>query len=493
MPHSVNSRKSFKYVYFHKTWIPSLEGSLEILLKKGTCTPIEDYDPEIGVNKKYFCPRCGYPCYRSPRDGKPTRNNQPVNFRHFPDEKFRPCNYRSNNSEGQKYIDEVKKYKAIQDGRLTIIDEWLCKNDENSSGDDSSGQYSGVNEDENGLDTGRAIGRYTLEGKNIPRQISTLQFILDNFMEFYAQDIQLPDFSNPELFSDIFIHASQAHEYLGREQSAIFWGRVESNETITVINGFVCIAFGYDTHCLYFGFPEENLLNGRFTINDLPGRYVAISGKIILSNKRLQEAESNAHPNLNRTCRRVVNIAWGGFGVFQDEIVKFLPLPIDIHWKDPILPSNPIAINEFQSEADFAEPTENHEVDPQQSTEVVTEIQPPFEISPSTTDDSFTESQSGADFAESTENYEADPQQPTEVLTKTQPLSETSPSTTDDSFTEHLASREAKRPKSSRIRHTVNRIKPVLRNTVETISTVLKLAKNGFVELISKLMTWLQK
>jgi hypothetical protein len=279
-------------------------------------------------------------------------------------------------------------------------------------------------------------------------------------------------------------------------------------------------------------------LNGRFTINDLPGRYVAISGKISLSNRRLQETESNTHPNLNRTCRRVVNKAWGGFGTFKDEIIEFLPLPIDIHWIDPVLPSNPIDINGSQSEEDFAESTENHEADPsqptevvteiqplsevspsttddsftesqseedisestenheadpQQPTEVVTEIQPPSEISPSTTNDSFTESQSEEDFAESTENHEADPQQPTEVVTETQPLPEISPSTIDDSFTEPLASREAKRPKSFRIRHTVNRIKPVLRDTVETIGTALKLAKNGFVELISKLMTWLQK
>jgi hypothetical protein len=448
MPRFVNSRKSFKYVYFHETWIPSLEGSLEILLREGICTSIEDYDPDIGVKKKYFCPRCGYPCYRSPRDGKPTRNNKPADFRHFHYEPCRPCNFRSNNSEGQKYTTDVEKYKAIQDGRLTIIDEWLFNNDENSFGDDSPGQYSGVNEDENGIDTGHAIGRYTLEGRNTPRKITTLQFILDNFMEFYAQDIQLPDFLAPEPFANIFIHACQAHEYLEREQSAIFWGRVESNETITIIDGFVCIAFGYDTHCLYFGFPAKNLLNGRFTINDLPGKYVAISGKISSSNRRLQEAESNTHPNLNRTCRRVVNKAWGGFGIFKDEIIEFLSLPIDIHWIDPVLPSNPIDINGSQSEEDFAE---------------------------------------------SSENCEADLRQPTEVLTETQPLSEISPSTTDDSFTEPLARREAKRPKSSRIKHTVNRIKPVLRDTVETIGAALKLAKNGFVELISKLMTWLQK
>jgi hypothetical protein len=257
MPRFVNSRKSFKYVYSHETWIPSLEGSLEILLREGICTSIEDYDPEIGVNKKYFCPRCGYPCYRYPKNGRPTSNNKPADFRHFYYEVYRRCNFRSNNSEGQKYTTEVEKYKAIQDERLVIIDEWRYRNDENSFGDDSPGQYSGVNEDENGLDNGRAIGRYTLEGRNTPRKITTLQFILDNFMEFYAKDIQLPDFLAPEPFADIFIHASQAHEYLEREQSAIFWGRVESNETITVIDGFVCIAFGYDTHCLYFGFPEK--------------------------------------------------------------------------------------------------------------------------------------------------------------------------------------------------------------------------------------------
>jgi hypothetical protein len=119
MPHFVNSRKSFKYVYFHKTWIPSLEGSLEILLKKGICTSIENYEPDEGINRKYFCPRCGYPCYRSPRDGKPTRDNKPADFRHFPYEPYRPCNFRSNNSEGQKYTTEVEKHKAIQDGCLT--------------------------------------------------------------------------------------------------------------------------------------------------------------------------------------------------------------------------------------------------------------------------------------------------------------------------------------------------------------------------------------
>jgi hypothetical protein len=494
MPRFVNSRRSFKYVYFHETWIPSFEGSLEILLREGICTSIEDYDPQIGTKKKYFCPRCGYPCLRSPTDGKPTRNNKPAYFAHFPCKEKRPCNFRSNNSEGQKYTTVVEKHKAIQDGYLTIIDEWLCKNEESSFGDNSPGQYSGVNEDENGVDTGRAIGRYTLEGRNTPRKITTLQFILDNFMEFYAQDIQLPDFSNPEPFADIFIHASQAHEYLEREQSAIFWGRVESNETITVIDEFVCIAFGYNTHCLYFVFPEENLLNQRLTINDLPGRHVAITGRI-LESERFQKAENTIYPNLNRTCRRVGNKAWGGFGIFKDEIIEFLPFPINIQWIDPTFPSNPIPESEPQSEEGFAESFENYEADPPPSTEEpsVTEIQHTPEISPPTTDDSLTESQSEEDFAEFSEHYETDPPQPTEVVTEIQPLTEISPSTPDDSFTEPLVIQENKGLKISKIKHTVNRIKPILRDTVETIGTVLNLAKNGFAELISRLITWLQR
>ena len=111
-------RDEFKYVYFHKHWAPTPDGSLLRLLEEGMPVSIEEYDIERGKQKKYFCPRCGYPCRRVPTSGKPTVKGVRAEFRHFPEVEPRECNFRTRNSEGQKYLKEEEKTKAIEDGRF---------------------------------------------------------------------------------------------------------------------------------------------------------------------------------------------------------------------------------------------------------------------------------------------------------------------------------------------------------------------------------------
>ena len=239
---------------------------------------------------------------------------------------------------------------------LTVINQWLTRNEGKTLGDKTSVEYLGVHEDENGSEVGGAIGRYRLEHRSTPRQISTLQFIIDHLTEFYPHDIQLPEAEGPEQFCDIFVHASQSHIYRGRTTSAIFWGKVESDKAIALIDGYICIGFGYKTHCLYFILPEENLSAKGMSVDNLIGKYVAIAEKMIPS-ERFQELENNVQSSLFRPCSRVGNKSWGGFAIFNDEVLKFFMTPVEAEWIDPILYTEQDESFDLSSEENLGEST----------------------------------------------------------------------------------------------------------------------------------------
>ncbi|NJM68470.1 MAG: hypothetical protein HC851_23810 [Acaryochloris sp. RU_4_1] len=319
------------------------------LLEEGTPTSLEEYDWKIGDRKKYFCPRCGYPCRRHPRKRNRTKVGTLLDFRHFPKRKWRECRFRTKKSEGKKYLTESQRRQAQEDGRLTVIEKWLSEpNDrEVDSLDNSSGQYRGVNESDDGSETDRPIGRYKYGIAQYPRVIETVQFICDYTDQFLYQDIQLPDrnANEHEIFTDVFIHASHIQTY-HRRKSFLYWGRIER---VCDVEGHLCICFGYQDHCLYLAIPHRFASRRGWTEQSILNRYVVAAGYLQPTPKF--QAMEDSLDNLHRQCWKVVSDDWGAVGLIKEDLVRLLPHPDQIAWVEP-----PMAI--LNSEAKLQEPIE---------------------------------------------------------------------------------------------------------------------------------------
>lgn len=328
-------RDSFKYVYHLEDWEPSLTGSLRRLLEEGTLTSLEEYKVSIGDRKKYFCPRCGYPCRKHPRPKKIEIFKTRSDFRHFPVKEHRECIFRTKKPEGKKDLTESQRRQAQEDGRLTVIAEWLSEPDDNEF-DGLDGSSRGVSEKDDGPETGRPISQETSELDH-PRKINTLQFICDRIHQFLHQDIQLPDrkVNEHEMFKNVFIHASDI-QAIHRQKSFLFWGCIER---VCEVEGNLCICFGYEQHCLYLAFPLRFASRRGWIEQSLLNRYVVVAG-YLRPTQKFQAMENNLG-NLHRQCWKVVTSDWGAVGLIREDLVWLLPHPHpdQMTWVEPPMKS----------------------------------------------------------------------------------------------------------------------------------------------------------
>jgi len=318
------SKGKIPFVYYHPTWEPSARKPMWKLRQEGERTTIEQYNLKLGQKKRYFCPRCGYSCYRNPKEGNIDRRNRTAFFSHHPVQNAPACKLRTLQSEGKRYLTQEECSRAVEDGSLTIVTEWRQKpSDEQLLGRDSS-IYRETVEDP----AGDPIRRHAGSQRLIPRQITSLQFVTNQIDKFLGQDIQLPDFVNPEPFLDVFIHACEVQQEV-RQDSALYWGRADR---ISIVKGYICISFGYKEHCVYFGILEENALARGWTVENLRGKYIVVAGRLKPALKCQAIEDTKPIP---RRCWQLIAKEWGAAGVVSEELVGILPHPTEVEWVEP--------------------------------------------------------------------------------------------------------------------------------------------------------------
>lgn len=333
------SKGKIPFVYYHPTWKPSAREPMWKLRQEGERTTLEQYNLKLGQKKRYFCPRCGYSCYRNPKEKIITRRNRTAFFSHHPVQNAPPCKLRTLQSEGKRYSTQEERSRAVEDGRLTIIPQWRQRpSEEELLGRDKS-VYRGTVENAQGPIAGNPIHRHTGYQRLMPREITTLQFIADYIAEFLGQDIQLPNSISPEPFLDVFVHASEVQQRVC-QYSGLYWGRADR---VSIIKGYICISFGYREHCVYLGVLEENASERGWTVENLRGKYVMVAGQLKPAPKCQAIEDTKPIP---RRCWQVIAKEWGAAGIIKEELVAILPHQTGVEWVEPTIleavVSNPI-------------------------------------------------------------------------------------------------------------------------------------------------------
>jgi hypothetical protein len=329
-----NNDSKIPYVIFHPNWNPTENRDLKNIDKlrsEGLKKIIEDINIiNIHEEEKYlFCPSCGFPCTRYPKN-KEISTNGKAYFQHQAVLNRPYCNLSTYKGEGERYDTEEKRRKAIASGMLSIVQEW--KEEESSEGEwinQEASLYNGTIEDQNGELANRPINRHVGSDREKPSIITTLNHITQHIDKFIYQDIILPSFSSPERFFDIFIHFSEAtSKLLDTNIERIYWGEVKHVEKV---GNHIRIAFGCEKHCVDFAI---NARLKKYTVEYLDEKYVAVVGKLERSHSQSQENENEL--GQKRPCWRVDAKKWGTIGIIKTEFVKLLSIN-KFQWVDPIL------------------------------------------------------------------------------------------------------------------------------------------------------------
>lgn len=321
-------KHKIRFVYYCQIWRPDGNEPIEKLRDRGSRITLEDWD--ISKDEHYFCPRCGWPCYRYPKKKKFDRRGDAM-FKHYPKTEESPiCNLRTGQGEGKHYPTEVERKRAVADGRLTIISKWRPMPSDDEHNGIKSSIYQGTVEDDRGPLATRPIARHVGPEELKPSEVESLQFIAEHIDRFLGQDIQLPGFEEPEPFLDLFVHTSQA-AVESRQTSALYWGRAER---VSEINGYTCVSFGYRNHCVYFGIRQEVDAKRRWTVDNLKGRNIVIAG-LLRKAPKIQEVENQrSNP---RECWQIVpgeEDSWGAVGVISEQFDSILPPDLS-EWVEP--------------------------------------------------------------------------------------------------------------------------------------------------------------
>jgi hypothetical protein len=323
-------KHKIRFVYYDQIWRPDGNEPIEKLKDRGLLVRLTDWD--ISKDKHCFCPRCGWPCYRSPKY-LPFGRSERYTFGHYrPGKGKEPpsCNLRTGQREGKRYTTEVEKSRAVEDGRLTIIRKWAqIPSDDEHDGIEPS-IYQGTVEAEQGPLATRPIVRHVGPAEFKTSEVTSLQFVAEHIDKFLGQDIQLPDFEEPEPFLDVFIHASQA-AMENRQTPALYWGRAQK---VYEINNYICVGFGYKDHCVFFGIRKEVAANRGWTVDNLIGRNIVIAGLLMKAPKIQKVENQRSNP---RECWQIVPgkaDSWGAVGVISEQFDSILP-PNLSEWVEP--------------------------------------------------------------------------------------------------------------------------------------------------------------
>ncbi|NJO93256.1 MAG: hypothetical protein HC820_00840 [Hydrococcus sp. RM1_1_31] len=320
------------FVYYHPTWQPSIHASIKKLRTDGKPTSLDQYDPDLGRKKHYFCPSCGYPCYRNPRKKKINRSGNKAFFSHNPVENAPFCPLRTYSGEGKHYLTENERSLAVESGRLTIISQWRSRpNEEELNGKEAS-VYSKTVESNEGEIASRPINRHTGSHQPISRAITSLDFIAKHIDEFLGQDIQLPSFNSPKPFLDVFIHASQIDSSIASSlEEALYWGCIKR---IFLEKSYLGVSFGYQNHCVYFGIPMQYASDRGWSVDNLQGKFILIAG-CLKKAKKCQAVENTK--TIPRSCWQAIASDWGAVGIISESLVSILPHPhpTSMQWLEP--------------------------------------------------------------------------------------------------------------------------------------------------------------
>lgn len=268
-----NHRIAFA-LYFKEKWNYG-EDDEEILEKYGIPTTPEEFS--INMKGKIYCPKCKTPLSRSPEVNNVTTNNRTAHYRHKPRYKKVPCILKSVSKKGVSYRSEEEAKKAVEDGELVIVSDWMSQPPTMNIDIDDTGEFNQTAiEDSDGPDTDVPIGRHFGDEVKVPSKISSVAALCWNFDRNLHSAFYLPNSRYPMLLSDILCDVNRISKekepvdrlYFGR---IIEFQRLNHRDAISV----ACEPFGTVKIYSWPALDERKRIS-----EDSIGRYIVFAASI---------------------------------------------------------------------------------------------------------------------------------------------------------------------------------------------------------------------
>lgn len=312
------------HLVYNRTWNPEAGKSIDVL--HNTRIAYITLDSFKKTDKKYyFCPNCGYPGIRSPKDRAFADNGSPAILKHNSQYPHIECDLKVTSKDlGKHFKNERIRRKAVENEILIVIFSW---SDGPKSGPlDKPGSYSGVIENPDSPISGGTIGRHDGERYSITSESQSLTRMAWNLDRFWTRTIWLPDYSEPQHIYDILHHVSQIPSNPER-YSMLFWGRVK----YMVFNDqFLTIDFRYPTYEITFVIPREIADQHCWTREYLFGRLLMICGQV----EENEDPQPFVLPKYQREHRWRVKIEhWGQTALISPKNATLVLEKFQEHWE----------------------------------------------------------------------------------------------------------------------------------------------------------------
>lgn len=320
----MSSEPRIDQLVYNRAWNPEAGESIDVL--HSTRLAYITLDSFKKADKKYyFCPNCGYPGIRSPKDRAFADDGSPAMLKHNSRYPHIQCDLKVTSKDlGKHFSNERTKQKAVEDETLIVIDSW---SDGPKNGPlDKPGSYSGVVENPNSPISGDTIGRYDGERYGVTSKSQSLTRMAWNFDRFWTRCIWLPDSIEPQHIYDIVHHVSRIpSDFEGN--SMLFWGRAR----YMVFNDlFLRIYFYHGTNEISFVIPREIADQHRWTIDYLSGRLMMVCGQI----EDASDAPLFIEQDPPSQCRWQVKIEyWGQTALISPKNATIMLERFQEHWE----------------------------------------------------------------------------------------------------------------------------------------------------------------
>ncbi|MDR7050824.1 hypothetical protein J2X54_003311 [Duganella sp. 3397] len=188
----------------------------------GTRVTASEYLPEM--EGQLFCPECYAPLFRSPKNRDRSTAGKAAFFAHSRSVRL-PCSIRTKPTEGRRYETEEDARKAIEDGRLVILSEFMQQRPEGTGVE--AGQYDqGPVEDIEGPLASVPISRHRGESFLLPSRISTIAGMCRNFDQNFDKYFVMPGAQYAVPLRELL---SSVHEIAEQNPVArLYFGKIEA-------------------------------------------------------------------------------------------------------------------------------------------------------------------------------------------------------------------------------------------------------------------------
>lgn len=191
----------------------------------GMAMPIIPEEYTTDMQGDLYCPSCTLYLDRIPSDTDITTSSREAYFRHRRGYSDVECSLRTQTGKGKKYSDEESTKRAIENGDLAIISDWMENPpeewDETETGEFSDAQI--IDEDGEEIEIPKAV--HDGENFSVPSKITSVYSLCKNFPLNISKYYYFPNSQSPIMLRDAINSASKT-KIEDCDSDYLYYGRI---------------------------------------------------------------------------------------------------------------------------------------------------------------------------------------------------------------------------------------------------------------------------